>query len=690
MHFPISAYGVIAALAALAAVWVAACSFRERGLEGDEAWALLGYGLLGGFLGAKLYYVLLHGDPGAFLSRGGLVWYGGLIGGGLAALWRVRRRRLPLGRTADALAPALALGHGIGHIGCFFSGDSYGLPSDLPWAVSFPRGAPPSTAGVLRREFGVQLPASIPDDQLIAVHPTMLYSALALLLLFGLLWALRRRTEPAGWLFGLYLVLSGLERFLVEFLRAKDDRFLWGLTTAQAVALVLMSGAALLLWGLARGRRRRRRSPPPVAHPPWARGGRRRGAAKARPQRSAPRRVAVVGAGPAGSAAALELARHGVEVTVYEQRRQPGGRFHGDLQGLENWTTDEDVCAWLARLGIRMSFDTRPTHEVTLVTPRLEPHTVRSEVPLLYLVRRGPYPGSLDVELARQAQAAGARYEFGRRVDRALPHPTIRATGPSATQAVVAGLVARTECPDQVVAIASDDVVPRGYAYLAIWDGTATLAAAVVERFEDAWTYFERTRAAFARLGHASFRDERRFGGRANIVPGRPLRLGSSLYVGEAAGLQDYFLGFGLRYAILSGHLAARALLRGEVYEELVEEALGPGFRAGIVNRFLYAHAGDRGYGRFIRWVARSGDVRAKARKVYGLGGVRRALYPIAVRLLERADGRRARPKDSLTGGSLRLHEPWPGIAHSDRERSLMRRANLKRTDVSQGGWFGA
>lgn len=267
-HVEISTYGVFVALAFGAAAWVTSRTLRDRGLEGEEAWSLLVYALVGGFAGAKLYYALLHWDPGALFSRGGFVWYGGLMGGALAVAWAVRRRRWPLGDTADAVAPALALGHAIGHIGCFFSGDSYGLPSTLPWAVAFPRGAPPSTAGALRREFGVAVPESVPDDALLAVHPTMLYSAAGLAVIFGVLWALRRRRRPGGWLFGLYLILTGLERFLVEFLRAKDDRFLWGFTTAQAVAAAaVLAGAVLIVMLRSRARRAAQTAGPGAPQP---------------------------------------------------------------------------------------------------------------------------------------------------------------------------------------------------------------------------------------------------------------------------------------------------------------------------------------------------------------------------------------------------------------------------------------
>ncbi len=246
-HFSISTYGVLVALAVLAAGWIAARGFEERRLDREQAWTLLGYGLVGGFAGAKLYYVLLQGDVGALLSRSGFVWYGGLIGGAAAVAFGVHRQRLPLRPVADAMAPALALGHAIGHLGCFFSGDSYGIPSSLPWAVAFPRGAPPSTAGNLRDVFGVAVRDTIPDQVVLSVHPTMLYSAAALLLVFGLLWWTRRRI-PSGALFGLYLVLAGAERFLVEFLRAKDDRLLWGFTTAQAIAATATLVGMFILW----------------------------------------------------------------------------------------------------------------------------------------------------------------------------------------------------------------------------------------------------------------------------------------------------------------------------------------------------------------------------------------------------------------------------------------------------------
>jgi phosphatidylglycerol:prolipoprotein diacylglycerol transferase len=253
-HFTVSTYGVVLAIAVFAALSLFARALRHAGGDPDDAWSIGTWALLGGIVGAKLYYVILHQDPGALLSGSGLVWYGGLIGGAAAAAYAIRRRRLPFLGTLDALAPAAAVGHAIGHIGCFFSGDSYGLPSTLPWAVAFPRGMPPSTAGNLRTEFGVEIPAGIPDSAILTVHPTMLYSTLILGGVAALLWWVLRKRPPVGLVLGLYLVLAGVERFFIEFLRAKDDRFLAWLTTAQAIAILLVSTGAILIFNTLRAR----------------------------------------------------------------------------------------------------------------------------------------------------------------------------------------------------------------------------------------------------------------------------------------------------------------------------------------------------------------------------------------------------------------------------------------------------
>jgi phosphatidylglycerol:prolipoprotein diacylglycerol transferase len=189
-----------------------------------------------GFAGGKLYFLAEHAGDLSVDSFGssGFTWYGGLIAGVAAVVVMARRYRLPLVQLAGVAAAPLSVAYGIGRIGCFLAGDgSYGQPSDLPWATAFPDGA---------------VPTAVP------VHPAALYEAVVALAVGGLLWALRTRWSPSA-VVGLYTVLSGSARFLVEEIRINPEA-LAGLTQPQLwSALLVVGGAALLVITAARGSR---------------------------------------------------------------------------------------------------------------------------------------------------------------------------------------------------------------------------------------------------------------------------------------------------------------------------------------------------------------------------------------------------------------------------------------------------
>lgn len=225
--FEITSFGVMVALGALAGFWVFRRELRLSGLP-EAALDAAVIGLLGGFLGAKVLHTILHlgEEPvlSLLLSRSGLAWFGGLIGGVGGGLAMIRARAWPIIPILSAATPALAIGQAIGRVGCFLVGDDYGRVTALPWGVAFPAGIPPTIE---------------------RVHPTQLYEMAPLLVLAGLLMRWRRRGVADGVVLGRYFVAAGALRFLIEFVRVNDSIAL-GLTASHWIALgVVAVGAAL-------------------------------------------------------------------------------------------------------------------------------------------------------------------------------------------------------------------------------------------------------------------------------------------------------------------------------------------------------------------------------------------------------------------------------------------------------------
>jgi len=245
---PITSFGVMMLLSFVTAGYVLRAGMRHGGLDGDWAWDLVFWAVLGGVVGAKAYYALLNfprlaEDPlGTVFSRGGMVWYGGFLLATALVVRRIRQLRLPLGKTADATAPALAISYAVGRVGCFLVGDDYGRPTDSWVGLAFPEGTPPTRADVLEQQFGIAVDPALVEKygDVLPVHPTQLYEIGMSTLIFAVLWRLRGHRHGGGWLFMAWLAMAGAERFLVEFFRAKDDRFFGVLTLAQAISAALV------------------------------------------------------------------------------------------------------------------------------------------------------------------------------------------------------------------------------------------------------------------------------------------------------------------------------------------------------------------------------------------------------------------------------------------------------------------
>jgi phosphatidylglycerol---prolipoprotein diacylglyceryl transferase len=234
-------FGICFALGFLASGVVIARRLRELGKPPDWTYELVFAALIGGLVGSRLDYVIQNWDDVSddllenLFSGSGLVWFGGLVGGALGVcLWARWRGWLGL-QMLDTCAVPLAIGYAVGRVGCQLSGDGdYGEPSDLPWAMAYPEGTVPT------------------EDE---VHPTPVYETVAMGIAAVVLWRLRDRFAP-GVLFGLYLILAGVERFLVEFIR-RNDSVAAGLTLPQLVSVAMVAGGAALLMA-------RRRAPRPA------------------------------------------------------------------------------------------------------------------------------------------------------------------------------------------------------------------------------------------------------------------------------------------------------------------------------------------------------------------------------------------------------------------------------------------
>jgi len=241
----ITSFGVFMLFSFLTGGYILRAEMRRMGEDPEKAWDLLFMAVVGGIVGAKGYYILLNSarlgtDPiGLIFARGGLVWYGGFLLATALVVWEIRRQKLPLRPMADAVAPALALAYGVGRVGCFLVGDDWGKPTDSWLGIAFPRGTPPTRVDIIEREFGIVVDPELVEKygQIVPVHPTQLYEVGISTLVFFILWRIRRHSHAAGWLFMLWLIFAGAERFLVEFLRAKDDRFFGVLTLAQIISL---------------------------------------------------------------------------------------------------------------------------------------------------------------------------------------------------------------------------------------------------------------------------------------------------------------------------------------------------------------------------------------------------------------------------------------------------------------------
>jgi flavin-dependent dehydrogenase len=343
------------------------------------------------------------------------------------------------------------------------------------------------------------------------------------------------------------------------------------------------------------------------------------------------RTISIAGAGPAGLTAAINLARAGSQVIVHEQHADVGMRFGEDFQALENWTSEEDVLTTIQSMGVSPDFYCRPIHKVSSYGPWSSTQ-VRFGEPLAYLIRRGQAHDSLDASLKRQALACGVQVRFNSRLPKG--EADIVATGPCRARTIAAGIVFETDLKDHAAVLLDDAAAPKGYAYVLAADGRGTLATVLYERHNQAKACLDVAIRRFKLLLDLDIRAPKYFGGYGNFALVRSAVAGHRRYVGEAAGFQDYLFGFGIRYALLSGCLAARSIIEGTDYDSLWRRSFGAHLRTSLLNRYWYRLFGPIGYDLLVRASGWARDSKRFWTNVYTRPLFRTVAYPMALQSL--------------------------------------------------------
>ncbi|MFI5230111.1 MAG: prolipoprotein diacylglyceryl transferase [Gemmatimonadales bacterium] len=250
--FSFTGFGIAVLLAFLISQIICERELARRGRDAESAAVadVLFAALLGTLIGAKLYFVVVVSHNIRDLwTRSGFVFWGGFIGSVVLCYLTIRYKKLSFVRFADVAGIAVAAGYAVGRTGCWAVGDDYGRPYTGPLAVAFPHGSPPSTVAEMQHTFNQVFSPGADPNAVVSVYPTQLFEVLLGFVMFLILWRMRDHDHAEGWLFGVYCVLAGTERFVIEFFRAKDDRFPWafGLSMAQLIAFaIVLVGVAIL------------------------------------------------------------------------------------------------------------------------------------------------------------------------------------------------------------------------------------------------------------------------------------------------------------------------------------------------------------------------------------------------------------------------------------------------------------
>ncbi len=342
--------------------------------------------------------------------------------------------------------------------------------------------------------------------------------------------------------------------------------------------------------------------------------------------------VKILGAGPAGLSAAINLAHNGYNVDIFEKNLDVGSSIKGNLQGLENWSEDQDVIEEFKKMNIKTNFLCEPFNDLRITNSK-ENWDFSCKRPAFYIVNRGIEENSFDKGLKEQALDNGVNIRFGETAP--TSDVDIIATGgdPKFKFAVGKGISFETEYENIAVGLVNNYHAFKGYSYLLVSNGFGCIATVLFEGFQDLNKYFKRTLDEFQTNFDLKKKYSHQFSGYGSFS-NRITKKKNQIMIGEIAGFQDLLWGFGIRNAVKSGFIASKNILEGNEckdYYKIAENYFKPKLNSSIVNRFIWEKFASNNYSLILNRIHNSKDPLNYLKSFYNFNFFQKLTYPFAL-----------------------------------------------------------
>jgi len=343
--------------------------------------------------------------------------------------------------------------------------------------------------------------------------------------------------------------------------------------------------------------------------------------------------IKIAGAGISGLTSAIVLVKAGYKVKIFEKNETVGKRFNEDFQGLMNWGFDKDILGFMKDIGLETNFWKKSVKSIDIFGPDEYRQNFKMKKPFVYLVQRGVQKKALDQSLKEQAIKNGVEIVFNSTIK--SEEADIIATGPTFDRFIdglVMGYTLESDSKDIFAAIFDDKIAYNGYSYFFIADGHGAIATCIFGKYKEISDYLDKTFNFFKNYYSFNIKNQRKFSGSGNFY----LLKSNKRYVGEAGGFQDYLWGFGMRYAMITGYLAAKSIIENKSYENLWKKEVGGLIKTSVANRLWFSWLGKHSYKWALKLLKRLGDPVKVFTWAYRPSIISKSLYPLAKIILRK------------------------------------------------------